>query len=435
MRVTRLLVPVRVRMLTARRIVVNVVVVPVVVRVRMIVLNGLVRVLVLMALGHVEPQPDGEERARGEGRRTHRTLPEGPRDRCPDERSRREHGPRARGADGPLRLEVERGGSRRSRRRRTARGPRWPVRRARARATRAREPATPPRREPLSRTRRGSDRDRPAASPRCCRPPTRASPRPPRERPSRPRRRRAPARPAPTSRAPPRSSPAGPRHAGPTARPRGARSKTVKTASRLSRRDAWTPLVRCRPHASATGATSAPSDATAISRGEIRLVRSAARSRSGPGNRREERGASIRRAPWRTDRAATEALHEGRRRPEGDRRGQSEQSARAHGARGGIGSGARRPLGRTIGAPAGTGGLGGVAGHSVHAAEAITGRVSAPQPIGREVENARRFGDAAAVLKNPCCDPRSTGTRPARPRRASDRRKRAPRREANRIPP
>ena len=42
-------------------------------------------------------------------------------------------------------------------------------------------------------------------------------------------------------------------------------STAVNTASKVSMSDALTPLVRCRPHANATGPTTAPKKAMAIS--------------------------------------------------------------------------------------------------------------------------------------------------------------------------
>ncbi len=80
-------VPVRMRMLAGRIDVVRVIVVMVAMRVRMIVLDRAVRVLVRVALGEVKPQPRHEEETRPERDRTGRPLAEAPGQEGPDEGS------------------------------------------------------------------------------------------------------------------------------------------------------------------------------------------------------------------------------------------------------------------------------------------------------------------------------------------------------------
>ena len=104
----RRLVPVRMRVFAAGKDVVGVVVVAVVVRVRMIVLNGPMRMLVLVRLREMEPHARHEEDACPEGRRAGHALAQRPGERGPNERSRREDRPGPRRADLPLRTEVER---------------------------------------------------------------------------------------------------------------------------------------------------------------------------------------------------------------------------------------------------------------------------------------------------------------------------------------
>lgn len=102
------LVPVRMRMFAGGNDVVDMVVVGVAVRVRMIVLNGSMGVFVLVPLGQMEPHARHEEDACAERRRAGSALAERPGERGPDERGGRKDGPGPRRADRTLGAEVER---------------------------------------------------------------------------------------------------------------------------------------------------------------------------------------------------------------------------------------------------------------------------------------------------------------------------------------
>jgi hypothetical protein len=95
-------VPMRVAVLTVNHLARVVIVMTIVVPMRVLVLDGFVRVQVLMRLGEVQINTNSEERGGGPRRRPERAVSQRPCGRSPDKRSESEDRARPRGAYLPL---------------------------------------------------------------------------------------------------------------------------------------------------------------------------------------------------------------------------------------------------------------------------------------------------------------------------------------------